>query len=113
MKDWFPTVKANVFISHSHKDLEKITSLVGLLHKKFSLTPFADFCVWDYADKLLQAIDKNTVSIITHNGYSYDKRDYYTAHVHTMFSISLAKMIDDTECLFFVNTDNLQCYQAP
>ena len=36
--------------------------------------------------------------------YSYEKGNGSTSHVHMMLSMALAKMIDRTECLFFVNT---------
>lgn len=38
--------------------------------------------------------------------YSYAKRNYSTSHVHMMLSISLMKMIDQTECLLFIDTPN-------
>ena len=38
------------------------------------------------------------------HSYSYEKRNYSTSHVHMMLSVALTKMIDNTECLFFLNT---------
>ena len=29
MQNWFPLVKADVFLSHSHKDIEKVKGLAG------------------------------------------------------------------------------------
>ena len=34
------------------------------------------------------------------------KRNYSTSHVHMMLSVALTQMIDNTECLFFLNTPN-------
>src|SRR5256885_1298762 len=54
---WFPTVNADVFISHSHKDEEQAVKCAGWLKSKLGLNPFIDSCVWGYADNLLKQID--------------------------------------------------------
>jgi hypothetical protein len=104
--DWFPEVKADIFLSHSHGDREKAIALAGWLRSTFGLTVFIDSCVWGYANTLLRKIDdiycKNTNS----NTYNYDKRNYSTSHVHMMLSLALTKMMDSTECLIFLNTPN-------
>lgn len=107
-KTWFPQVNANIFISHSHKDERLIVSLAGWLYKELEITSFVDSSIWGYAEDLLKIIDKEYCvksqdadgSII----YNYEKRNCSTSHVHMMLSMALAKMIDKTECLFFVNT---------
>lgn len=40
------------------------------------------------------------------NTYNYQKRNYSTSHIHMMLSVALTQMIDNTECLFFLNTPN-------
>ena len=55
-KDWFPSFKANVFLSHSHKDEKNVIAFAGLLNN-IGLTVFIDSCVWKYADELLLQID--------------------------------------------------------
>jgi hypothetical protein len=42
----------------------------------------------------------------TSGNYSYEVRNETTSHVHMMLSSALNQMIDSTECLFFLNTDN-------
>lgn len=54
--EWFPTINAKVFISHSHEDLA--TAL--FLKKKFdevNVPAFVDSVVWGYCDDLLKKID--------------------------------------------------------
>lgn len=108
-KDWFPTIKADVFLSHSHKDERDVIALAGIF-KEVGLTAFIDSCVWGYANDLLKMIDEEyCVQLEKPNGgyvYDYDTRNYSTAHVHMILNGALAKMIDTTECLIFLNTPN-------
>ncbi len=99
----FPTVEADIFISHSHEDLDLVKSLAGYLYKTKGLISFIDSCVWDFVDELLQKIDEN-YSLKNNGYYSYELRNHTTSHVHMMLITALMKMIDETECLFFLNT---------
>lgn len=109
-KDWFPHFDADIFLSHSHKDKELVIKFAGWLSKSFGLKAFIDSCVWEYSDKLLKKIDDD-YSFITRNSdgstiYSYENAKNSSSHVHMLLNGALAKMIDDTECLFFINTPN-------
>lgn len=102
---WFPLVDADIFISHSHDDLELAIFLAGWLKNEFGLVAFIDACIWEHADKLLMEID----SIHCKNGpnsYSYRLRNHSTSHVHMMLATALNMMMDKTECVFFLNTPN-------
>lgn len=103
---WFPQIKADVFISHSHRDKDIATALAGWMHETFDLEPFIDSCVWGYADELLKSIDDRYCRNPGGDTYSYEKRNGSTSHVHMMLSTALGMMIDNTECLFFLNTPN-------
>lgn len=110
-EDWFPSIKADVFISHSHRDQKLAIGFAGWLHELFGIKSFIDSCVWGYADDLLKIIDKQYCvheskpdgTIVT---YDYSKRNQSTAHVHMILNTALHKMIDKTECLMFLNTPN-------
>lgn len=107
--DWFPTIKADVFLSHSHKDEKQVIAFAGYLNK-LGISSFVDSCVWGYANDLLKQIDKKyCVQSTSSSGritYDYDKRNYSTAHVHMLLNGALLKMLDKTECLIFLNTPN-------
>lgn len=103
--NWFPQIKADVFISHSHKDKELALALAGWLKETFGLTAFIDSCVWGYSNELLKQID-DVYCFNGNHSYCYEKRNYSTSHVHMMLSVALTQMIDNTECLFFLNTPN-------
>ena len=107
-RDWFPEIKANVFLSHSHADEEAVIRFAGFLYKEYGLTCFIDSTVWGYADDLLKQIDDKycvqTKDELGKKTYSYEKRNRSTSQVHLLLQGALAKMIDKCECLIFVNT---------
>ncbi|MDX2362397.1 MAG: hypothetical protein QNK23_16430 [Crocinitomicaceae bacterium] len=103
-ESWFPQVKADVFISHSHLDNDKALMLAGFLKENFGLKAFIDSCVWGYSNDLLKQIDKAICYKEKTKTYDYDKRNYTTTHVHMILSAALNEMIYNTETLFFLNT---------
>lgn len=106
MRDnWFPQIKADVFISHSHKDKDIALGLAGWLKEHFGLTAFIDSSVWGYAGNLLKEIDDKHC-LQKDGNYSYQKRNHSTSHVHMMLSTALTIMMDNTECLIFINSQN-------
>ena len=105
LKDtWFSINNADVFISHSHKDSEKVKAFAGWLKDEFGLTAFIDSCAWGYCNNLLKLIDDKYCKHKDGKTYDYQLRNYTTSHVHTMLSAALLDMIDNTECLIFYNT---------
>ena len=107
LKDhWFSISKADVFLSHSHKDEEGVIAFAGWLYNTFGLTSFIDSCSWGYCDDLLRQIDNKYCHDDESNTYNYKLRNYSTAHVHVMLSTALTEMIDICECVIFLNTPN-------
>lgn len=102
--EWFPQIKADIFLSHSHKDRELAISFAGWLHMTFGIETFIDSCIWGYSDSLLRKIDNRFCWDENRKVYSYEKRNRSTSHVNMMLSTALSKMIDNTECLIFLNT---------
>lgn len=106
-KEWFgDDIKADVFLSHSHKDEHLAINFAGFLYREYGLITFIDSCVWGYANDLLKKIDKEYCWKEKTNTYDYDKRNFSTSHVHMMLSTALYKMIDKSECIIFLNTEN-------
>jgi len=104
--DWFPSVNADIFLSHSHGDRKLTMAFAAMLRDKFGLTSFIDSCVWGYADELLKKIDDKYCKNEANDMYDYNQRNFSTSHVHMMLSSALRKMMDKTECIIFVNTPN-------
>lgn len=105
-EDWFPEVAADIFISHSHTDEKLAVNLACWLYETFNLVAFIDSCVWGYANDLLRQLDNKYCWKEKEKLYDYDKRNYSTSHVHMMLMTALNKMINKTECIFFLNTEN-------
>ncbi|MBQ2815887.1 MAG: hypothetical protein IJE65_04390 [Clostridia bacterium] len=101
---WFNIVDADIFISHSHQDINKVKAFAGWLKHNFNLTCFIDSCVWGYCDELLKQIDDEKCKNANSSTYSYELRNYTTSHVHMMLSIALSEMINNSECVIFFNT---------
>lgn len=109
---WFPQIKVDVFISHSHNNLELALFLAGWLQKEFKINAFIDACVWGHASELLWEID-SAHCMIGANSFSYELRNHSTSHVHMMLSTALNMMMDKTESVFFLNTpDSIQSYDS-
>ncbi|MCM3671654.1 toll/interleukin-1 receptor domain-containing protein [Mesobacillus maritimus] len=105
-KSWFPQINSDVFLSHSHNDKEKAIALAGWLNRTFGLDVFLDSSVWGSADALLKMIDDKYCKFPDNTTYSYEKRNFSTSHIHMMLSTALTMMIDQTECILFLNTPN-------
>lgn len=103
---WFPSIKADVFISHSHTDEDQAIRCAGWLKNEFGLEPFIDSCAWGYANELLKIIDNKYCLNPGGETYNYSSRNGSTSHVHMMLSSALSRMIDETECVMFIKTDN-------
>lgn len=101
---WFPLVETEIFISHSHKDEKLAISLANWISENTGLACFIDSTVWGHSETLQNQIDK-TYCNKTENGY-YDRkhRNYLVSHVCAMLSMALAKMMDRSEIVIFLNT---------
>ncbi|WP_299059558.1 hypothetical protein [uncultured Polaribacter sp.] len=104
--EWFPQVKCDIFLSHSHKDVKKAKQFAGWLKNKFGLEVFIDYNIWGNINDLLQNIDDTYCYDKLKGTYSYKKRNFTTSHVHMMLINALADMMDRTECLMFFETPN-------
>lgn len=88
----FPTDDYHVFISHSHDDLEKAKQFAAWLEEQYNYRVFLDSFVWNSADGLLREIDN--LYCKQRNGlYNYHRRNYSTAHIHTMLSMAIMEII--------------------
>lgn len=99
----FPTDKFDVFISHSHNDLEIAKLFAVWIEEKYGYSVFLDSFVWSSADGLLLEIDNQYCK--QKNGlYSYHRRNYSTAHIHTMLSMSIMEIIKHSKVGVFIDS---------
>ena len=101
MSEWFPKIDANVFISHSHRDVDLAKCVAGML-LEYGRQPFIDSCFWGYMLDLQKQIDDKFAKL--GDLYDYDIRNQTTAHVHLMVANSLLKTISRCEEIIFINT---------
>jgi hypothetical protein len=101
-----PQIKSDIFISHAHSDERTVIVFSELLKECLGLTSFIDSCVWGYASDLLRIIDDEYCWNSRSETYNYTKRNFSTSHVHMMLSTALLMMIDNCECVFFIDTPN-------
>ena len=106
---YFPTDNDgfyDVFISHSHNDLQHALLLATWLEDNCGLRCFVDHFVWGSADDLLKEIDDEYCMQSNGALYNYEKRNFSTSHVHAMLSMAILDVIDKTECSIFIESCN-------
>ncbi|PNG32247.1 hypothetical protein A1395_22360 [Pseudomonas protegens] len=105
LKSLFPAVKADIFLSHSSKDANEAIQIALELQEKCGLNVFVDSCIWGSIYDLLKAIDNKYCRREGQTTYDYDERNRSTAHVHMILTTALQSMIDQTDTIIFMNTD--------
>ncbi len=109
-KDWFPLIEeVDIFISHSRKDKKLAVAFAGYIYITYGLMCFIDSCVWGYADNLLEKLNSiysDKKENFDGAVYNHNKCNIVSQHVNTMLSIALHKMIDKTEAVMLLNTEN-------
>lgn len=111
-ENWFPQIRADVFISHSHGDEILARKLSYWLYVTFGLRAFIDSDVWGYAPDLEEKLLRIYCRYSDQEDYD-DLKNFVSAHVHMMLSVALNQMIDNAECLFFLNTPSSISIDAP
>lgn len=104
--NWFPKLMNHVFISHSHQDEDLALALAGALRHWMKLDAFVDSSVWGYYADLQKLIYQKVTSL---RGEVYgtqrtELENSIVSHVHCMLTKSLVQMMDQCECLIFLNT---------
>lgn len=109
LNDWFPEVKADIFLSHSSGDKDLVNALAGWLNETFKLKCFVDSNVWGYAGNIAELLNRKYSNKRRdgQGGSLYNHQDCLkvSEHVNNMLNIALIKMIDKCECIFLLNTE--------
>lgn len=120
-KLFFPSdVKCHVFLSHSSQNVDKARKFAHWLKSNFEINSFIDSDLWGCISDLQKEVDFDFCRIDPQTGehidkddkrkflkttYSASDRNYSTAHVHMLLCNALTRMIDSTECFFFLKSD--------
>ncbi|QIA87668.1 toll/interleukin-1 receptor domain-containing protein [Lactobacillus johnsonii] len=100
---FFPLKQVDIFISHSHKDLELVQKFAYYLRHIIGVDCFIDSEIWGYADDLLQEVN-NEYALIKEGLYNYTDANVDAANVYMTLSNALHDMINQTDTIFFINT---------
>ena len=104
--NWFPKLMNHVFISHSHQDEDLALALAGALKYWMRLDAFVDSSVWGYYADLQESIYQGVTSLRgeVYGAQRLELENSIVSHVHCMLTKSLIQMMDQCECLIFLNT---------
>lgn len=94
----------DIFISHSHADVEYANELSNYIFKKFGLKCFIDSSYWLNSENDIQKpFDQKYKD--PKSKLRYTDILASTAHVHAMLTMSLLKMMDSCECCIFIRPE--------
>lgn len=113
---WFANIddynRPHVFLSHKHRDLEYAEKFAAWLYKYFGIITFIDSFVWGNSYELQKFLDNQFCKNTDKSTYSYEKRNFSTAHVHMMLANALTMMIDQCECFIWLDLNNDDSFQS-
>ena len=104
-----PSKQYDIFISHSHKDLELAKGFANYLYLFLGVTCFIDSLYWGNIDRLQNEVNELHLTCDNMTGrsyYDYEKTLQVAKHANMILASALTEMIDNCECVFFLNTDN-------
>ena len=104
-----PSKRYDIFISHSHKDLEIAKGLSGYLNALCGVSCFIDSLYWGNIDELQEELNRMHLHKDEATGKKYfDNQSTMEVakHANMILASALTEMIDNCECVFFLNTDN-------
>lgn len=113
----------DVFVSHAHLDEKKkglITKLAAYLWGMYDIRCFIDSEYWVYCDDIIKKISKKVGEQHEYKlesgkplkTYYTDTLLYVSSNVHAMLSMALMRMIDNTPCVIFVDSEQSITYKS-
>lgn len=100
----FPQNSYDIFISHSHSDLDLALRLRRYLKVNLKLNAFVDSIFWANIDKIQKELDDQYRT--RDNNYEYETVKKVAQYANIILASSLTEAIDKSECVFFLNTKN-------
>ena len=113
--EFFPSIDAHIFISHSHADIEDAKNLANFLYSNFGLKSFIDAIFWKNVDDIINDLlcprtNKSQAFLTPNrnldNSVNTEDIKINCSHAYMTLAMSLLKTIDKTEAFFFLNSSN-------
>lgn len=108
LKDFmYPNIDADIFLSHSHNDLELARKIANVIKYQTGKKVFIDSLVWENMYDLENHLnDKFSVINSDSNGYiyNYNKTKYIASHVRMLLTTALGSIIRKTKYFVVLNT---------
>lgn len=104
-----PSKRYDIFISHSHKDINLAKGLAGYLEKYCKVSCFIDSLYWSNIDELQEELNRMHLTMDRTAGkktFNHKSTMEVAKHANMILASALTEMIDNCECVFFFNTDN-------
>ena len=101
----FPEVDADVFISHSHKDVNLAAQLALDISDKKGMGVLVDYCVWGSSAQLLKIINDRFCKVRGSTYYDYEKVMRTSEHVNVILTSALQRMIDAASNFIFLDSE--------
>lgn len=101
----FAVEKADVFLSHAHRDHDAVVTLAVTL-EKLGLKVFVDACVWGDVYALLLKVDQARAELPLQPGlFDYTRATRNAANMYMILNVALQRMIDQSELLLFLDSN--------
>ena len=104
-----PSKRYDIFISHSHKDINLAKGLAGYLEKYCKVSCFIDSLYWSNIDELQEELNRMHLTMDRTAGkktFNHKSTMEVAKHANMILASALTEMIDNCECVFFFNTDS-------
>lgn len=102
----FPEKEPHIFISHSSKDVNLAIRLANTLHEKYDILSFIDSQLWNHIDYALKEMHEKYCRILNTKTYHYQKSNNLLSHMHTILSMALMRVMDNSDSVIFIESVN-------
>lgn len=101
----FPKVETDIFLSHSHDDLDLAYAIAGFMKQEYNQTVFIDSAYWGSVYNLSQALS-NKYSKTNSRDIDYKKHEYISTRTSMLLIASLSSMIRRANEFWLLDTSH-------
>lgn len=102
----FPEMEPHIFISHSSRDASLAIRLANSLYEKYQIVCFIDSQLWNHITPAIDKMHRLYCNIVGSSSYDYTKSNNLLAHMHSILSMALMRVMDNSDSVIFLESDN-------